>query len=94
MIGGVAAVAAVRTFPFRVFSFPSEIVEPSVTFDLGGFDLGGFGDFYVQPMYDFYSLPNGAVQKQTLFYRPGHYGVTRGTDHESRIILRDAQGKR
>jgi hypothetical protein len=24
LIGGVAAVAAVRTFPFRVFSFPSE----------------------------------------------------------------------
>lgn len=26
MIGGVAASAAVRTWPFRVFSFPSEIV--------------------------------------------------------------------
>ena len=25
MVGGVAATAAVRTFPFRVFSFPSEI---------------------------------------------------------------------
>jgi len=25
VIGGVAAVAAVRTFPFRVFSFPAEI---------------------------------------------------------------------
>jgi len=28
MIGGVAAAAAVRTFPFRVFSFPTEI-EPT-----------------------------------------------------------------
>jgi|MicForSoiPHH12_O_1018301.scaffolds.fasta_scaffold00224_2 hypothetical protein len=28
MIGGLAAGAAVRTFPFRVFSFPSEIVKP------------------------------------------------------------------
>ena len=26
LIGGVAATAAVRTFPFRVFSFPKEIV--------------------------------------------------------------------
>jgi len=28
VIGGVAAVAAERTFPFRVFSFPSEIKIP------------------------------------------------------------------
>jgi hypothetical protein len=29
MVGGVAAAAAIRTFPFRVFSFPKEIhVEP------------------------------------------------------------------
>jgi hypothetical protein len=28
LIGGVATAAAVRTFPFRVFSFPSEIVKP------------------------------------------------------------------
>jgi hypothetical protein len=27
LIGGVAATAAVRTFPFRVFSFPKEIVR-------------------------------------------------------------------
>lgn len=26
LIGGVAAAAAVRTFPFRVFSFPKEVV--------------------------------------------------------------------
>ena len=32
MIGGVAATAAVRTFPFRVFSFPTDlrIVNPIV----------------------------------------------------------------
>jgi hypothetical protein len=29
-IGGVAAAAAQRTWPFRVFSFPSEIVRPSI----------------------------------------------------------------
>ena len=27
-VGGVAAAAAVRTFPFRVFSFPKQIVVP------------------------------------------------------------------
>lgn len=28
LIGGVAATAAVRTFPFRVYSFPREIIVP------------------------------------------------------------------
>lgn len=33
MVGGIAAAAAVRTFPFRVFSFPAEIaVPPANTF--------------------------------------------------------------
>lgn len=30
MIGGLAAGAAVRTFPFRVFSFPTDIVIPNI----------------------------------------------------------------
>jgi hypothetical protein len=30
-IGGVAAAAAVRAFPFRTYSFPSEIQRASVT---------------------------------------------------------------
>lgn len=30
IIGGVAAVAAVQSFPFRVYSFPSEIVAPTL----------------------------------------------------------------
>jgi hypothetical protein len=30
LFGGVAASAAVRTWPFRVFSFPSEIVVPEL----------------------------------------------------------------
>jgi len=29
MVGGVAVAAAARTFPFRVFSFPSEIIPPT-----------------------------------------------------------------
>lgn len=28
MVGGIAVAAAERTFPFRVFSFPKEIVVP------------------------------------------------------------------
>lgn len=27
LVGGVAAAAAVRTFPFRVYSFPTEVVS-------------------------------------------------------------------
>src|ERR1700723_3874922 len=33
MVGGVAAAAAVRTFPFRVFSFPKEIGVSPQRFD-------------------------------------------------------------
>ena len=29
MVGGLAAGAAVRTWPFRVYSFPAEIVAPT-----------------------------------------------------------------
>jgi len=39
LIGGVATAAAVRTFPFRVFSFPKEITGP----DFGGQTL--FADY-------------------------------------------------
>jgi hypothetical protein len=38
MIGGLAASAAVRTFPFRVFSFPSEIVQPIAVKFIRAFD--------------------------------------------------------
>ena len=35
LIGGVAATAAVRTFPFRVFSFPKEItIYPPLEFSV------------------------------------------------------------
>jgi len=36
MVGGVAAAAAVRTFPFRVFSFPKEIKTYNQGLDLFG----------------------------------------------------------
>jgi hypothetical protein len=38
MIGGVAAAAAVRTFPFRVFSFPKEIAIATIA-DLPDFHI-------------------------------------------------------
>lgn len=41
MIGGVAATAAVRTFPFRVYSFPSQIEVPSFSDRVGMFDFDG-----------------------------------------------------
>lgn len=30
LVGGLAATAAVRTWPFRVYSFPTEIVQPKI----------------------------------------------------------------
>lgn len=30
IVGGVAATAAARTWPFRVFSFPTQIVQPEI----------------------------------------------------------------
>jgi hypothetical protein len=76
LIGGVAAGAAVRTWPFRVFSFPSEIVTPDLSL--------GLGDFEIQPMYDFYEMLNSfEPRRQTLFNIPaGH--ESRITNHESR----------
>ena len=38
LLGGVAASAAVRTWPFRVYSFPSEIKTPDMAF-IYDFDL-------------------------------------------------------
>ena len=32
LVGGLAATAAARTWPFRVYSFPTEIIQPN--FDL------------------------------------------------------------
>ena len=80
MIGGVAAVAAVRTFPFRVFSFPSEIRVATIDEIL-------IEQQQNVSVYDFFSLPS-ATFNQTLF------NLSRITNHDSQITLRDAQGKR
>jgi hypothetical protein len=39
MGGGVATAAAARTFPFRVFSFPTQILTAA------GLDLGEYSDY-------------------------------------------------
>jgi len=49
LIGGVAATAALRTFPFRVYSFPSDIATPQLLFNLG--DIVEFeGVFQINPL--------------------------------------------
>jgi hypothetical protein len=49
LIGGVAAAAAVRTFPFRIYSFPGEIAIPKLLFNLG--DIIEFeGVFQINPL--------------------------------------------
>jgi hypothetical protein len=61
MVGGIAVAAAERTFPFRVFSFPTQIarVNPIVAGQL---------EYLVQPIYDFYGVAVAtAVTKQILF---------------------------
>lgn len=83
MIGGVAAATAVRSFPFRVFSFPSEIVQPYPLVLGSGlthpFDELGLGDFIVQPMYDFYEVvARSAVQSMPLFRFSPITGVSSG----------------
>lgn len=34
LVGGVVAGAAIRTWPFRVYSFPTEIVQPPIVWDI------------------------------------------------------------
>ena len=63
LIGGVAASAAVRTFPFRVYSFPTEIT-PSELLYLHCWSV----DWKVKPLYDIYAVAEESrCAKQTLF---------------------------
>ena len=58
MIGGVAATAAVRTFPFRIFSFPREIVLPP----LGTFPFDG--------LLEFWENETASVRSEPIFSEP------------------------
>jgi hypothetical protein len=77
MIGGLAVGAAVRTFPFRVFSFPTEIVRAQLP---PYYPIGyGLGDFIIQPEWDFYQVAemHEKFKSQGLFNLPRDTG--RGT---------------
>jgi len=82
MIGGVAAVAAVRTFPFRVFSFPAEIVRPRLVL-IEPYRHG----FYVAREdnldFDFYEVSTlSSTRRQALFnLARAHESLV--TNHES-----------
>ncbi len=70
-VQGIVTAAAVRTFPFRVFSFPSEIVIPTpvrrIWVTRKKIPLG-LGDFVVQPMWDYFQVArNSPTTAQTLF---------------------------
>ena len=56
LVGGVAVTAAARSFPFRVFSFPSEISATPVLSIPWGADLSNEVDF----------LPLGLVSEELL----------------------------
>jgi hypothetical protein len=56
LIGGVAATAAVRTWPFRVFSFPSELkIAREIDFGYSPFSYGGL------PFYQDKFCPPGTI---------------------------------
>jgi hypothetical protein len=69
MIGGVATAAAMRTWPFRVFSFPSEVVRPRLATVTQKFysDLSG-RLIFDPPSWDWNMIAqHEAFQSQTLF---------------------------
>jgi len=74
MIGGVAAEAAVRTFPFRVFSFPSEIHLPTVDEILISQQQKFSPDIWDWDM----------LVQHNLFAPQTMFNLSRVTDHESR----------
>jgi hypothetical protein len=55
MIGGVAAAAAVRTWPFRIYSFPSQVKPIAIDFGYSAFSFGGL------PMYVDKFCPPGKI---------------------------------
>jgi hypothetical protein len=63
LVGGIAATAAVRTWPFRVYSFPSEIQLPTIAtstatgtlaLNLQGLPLHRFATVWYNPEAQFY----------------------------------------
>src|ERR1700675_180163 len=65
MIGGVAAAAAVRTWPFRVYSFPSQVKPIAIDFGYSPFSFGGL------PMYVDKFCPPGKIYTINANLSPG-----------------------
>jgi hypothetical protein len=76
MLGGVAATAAVRTWPFRVFSFPSEVTIAS---PLDFYKL--MGELYLQRpnmvgRIDNIETPTALIHPEHAKYLEGLFGST------------------
>ena len=87
MVGGVATAAAVRTFPFRVFSFPSQILFPArclTVEDITNLTLERLSDdvFHVHPetLEAFRSL-NPVLVSGREFRVPLRFGTVEGDEY-------------
>ena len=73
MIGGVAAAAAVRTWPFRVYSFPSQVKSVAIDFGYSPLSFGGL-PLYVDkfcPPGKIYTLNANLRHNNLLGVQPG-----------------------
>jgi hypothetical protein len=76
MVGGVAAAAAVRTFPFRVFSFPKEITAEF-------YSVGG------QNFFPVYSRSNGGLPDRYISFVPWREFDVNVQSFTGRMLHRD-----
>src|SRR5437879_4577179 len=73
LIGGVAASAAVRAFPFRVYSFPAEIVAPGPPLIASTFSQLNYGKLadIIFAYYPIYRMVKGVIARRAdLRLRP------------------------
>jgi hypothetical protein len=88
LIGGIATTAAVRTFPFRVFSFPAEITRPQILL------TGSTGSIFPQAgdEIDITALldPNYFHVASELFCKPPNYFYV---DTGSELFWKPRNGK-
>jgi hypothetical protein len=87
MVGGVAAAAAVRTFPFRVFSFPKEIQLPTV---FGG-DPGDLTKT-VAPMMRMLTNPGADSWAEAIYMHPFQLDALKEVGYHTRYEIREVEG--
>lgn len=96
MVGGIAAAAAVRTFPFRVFSFPSEPLGqlgPYVDYvNFSEFEIKTFRFELGKPRVFLPSelFPGRLIEDSILYDRHLVVDLPRVTGHESRTTIHGA----